>query len=107
MVPGLGHVYKGQTKLGVVFLFGAALASFFAVIFLAFILPISASPVIMALYWSLGLFLSYWAEDLYPAPHDIWSRMVAVAAAGMIGATPAILAAVHFLGSAGQVGSVR
>src|SRR5450432_4891109 len=28
MVPGLGHVYKGQTKAGIVFLAGAALVSF-------------------------------------------------------------------------------
>lgn len=101
MVPGLGHVYKGHTKLGVVFLLGAALASFCALVFLGFIFPVPASPIIMALYWGFVVFLAYWAEDLCPRPEDIWSRMVAVALAGMIGATLTVLGAIHFLRSVG------
>jgi hypothetical protein len=101
MVPGLGHVYKGQTKLGVVFLLGAAIASFCALIFLGFIFPLPASPIILALYWSFVVFLSYWAEDLCPRPEEIWSRMVAVALAGTVGATLTVLSAIHFLRSVG------
>jgi hypothetical protein len=101
MVPGLGHVYKGQTKMGVMFLLGAVLASFCALIFLGFIFPLPASPIILALYWGLVVFHAYWAEDLSPRPEEIWSRMVAMAMAGLMGATLTVFAAVRFLHSVG------
>ena len=61
MIPGLGHMYKGQILLGAVLMIGAA----FAVLACSVIATATAGfgLLLLPLYWVGVMMHVYWAED--------------------------------------------
>ncbi len=65
VIPGLGHIYKGQRLTGALYMMGAAFAVFAAIV--ASTATAGFGILLLPLYW-LGIMLQvYFAEDLVVA----------------------------------------
>lgn len=61
VVPGLGHIYKGQKVNGVIFMGGILLVVGLSVVFAT--ATVLASFLMIPVYWSGVMLHAYWAED--------------------------------------------
>ncbi|HWB58381.1 MAG TPA: hypothetical protein VG733_02775 [Chthoniobacteraceae bacterium] len=62
IVPGLGHFYKGQRRLAVLYFIGAGFALFWAIVFASS--TVCASLLAPPAYWAWVMTHAYLAEDL-------------------------------------------
>ncbi len=62
VVPGLGHLYKGQLVLGVMFLVGTLVAVIFCVLVATFTMGFGL--LLLPLYWIWVMTQAYWVPDL-------------------------------------------
>lgn len=62
IVPGMGHYYKGHKGLAWLYLAGAAVAGFFAM--LAAAASAGFGIFLLPLYWAWMMTHAYWIEDL-------------------------------------------
>jgi hypothetical protein len=62
VVPGLGHLYKGQLALGVMFLVGTIVAVIFCSLVATFTMGFGL--LLLPLYWIWVMTQAYWVPDL-------------------------------------------
>jgi hypothetical protein len=61
VVPGLGHIYKGQKLTGAVLMAGTLLVLFFVAATVS--ATAGVALVLIPLYWSAVMIHAYWADD--------------------------------------------
>ena len=62
VVPGLGHLYKGHTKIGAVLMALTPLVIFFSLATAS--ATAGVALVLIPIYWSAVMLHAFWAEDL-------------------------------------------
>ena len=62
VVPGLGHLYKGQLTLGIMFLVGTIVAVIFCSLVATFTMGFGL--LLLPLYWIWVMTQAYWVPDL-------------------------------------------
>lgn len=62
IIPGAGHLYKGHTVTGWLFLGGSVLALFACGVIATFTMGLGL--LLLPLYWIWVIFQAYWIEDL-------------------------------------------
>jgi hypothetical protein len=62
IIPGAGHLYKGHTIAGWIFMGGTLLAIFLCSLVATFTMGLGL--LLLPLYWLWVIFQAYWIEDL-------------------------------------------
>jgi hypothetical protein len=67
VVPGLGHIYKGQRLLGALLMLGSVFAGFASL--LAGFASAGWGTLLLPLYWIGVMMHAFWADDLVAQQH--------------------------------------
>lgn len=67
VIPGLGHIYKGQRLLGVLLMIGSVFAGFACL--LAGFASAGWGTLLLPLYWIGVMMHAFWADDLVAQRH--------------------------------------